>query len=131
MVYWKKAASTATSAPAMRLEASGVEGRVLISASGANEYAQESDALQGSYFTHYLVTGLRGAADTSRDTRETDMTSRAMGDAKFTQAVLPRIPVRRWGTIDDFGGLAVFLMSDASAYMTGEQLVVDGGYSKF
>jgi hypothetical protein len=62
---------------------------------------------------------------------ETDMTSRAMGDAKFTQAVLPRIPVRRWGTIDDFGGLAVFLMSDASAYMTGEQLVVDGGYSKF
>jgi hypothetical protein len=62
---------------------------------------------------------------------ETDMTSRAMGDVKFAQAVLPRIPVRRWGTIDDFGGLAVFLMSDASAYMTGEQLVVDGGYSKF
>lgn len=50
-----------------RLEATGVEGRVLISASGADEYAQESDALQGSYFTHYLVTGLRGAADTSRD----------------------------------------------------------------
>ena len=54
-----------------RIEASGVEGRVLISASGANEYAQESDALQGSYFTHYLVTGLRGAADSSRDGKVT------------------------------------------------------------
>lgn len=61
----------ATDAPAMRVEASGVEGRVLISASGVDEYAQESDALQGSYFTHYLVTGLRGAADTSRDGKVT------------------------------------------------------------
>jgi hypothetical protein len=61
----------ATDLPATRIEASGVEGRVLISASGADEYAQESDALQGSYFTHYLVTGLRGAADTSRDGKVT------------------------------------------------------------
>ena len=53
--------------PATRIEASGVEGRVLISSSGADEYAQESDSLEGSYFTHYLVTGLRGAADSSRD----------------------------------------------------------------
>lgn len=61
----------ATNLPPTRIEASGVEGRVLISASGADEYAQESDALQGSYFTHYLVTGLRGAADTSRDGKVT------------------------------------------------------------
>lgn len=52
---------------APKLEATRLEGRVLISASGADEYAQESDALQGSYFTHYFVTGLRGAADTSGD----------------------------------------------------------------
>lgn len=57
--------------PVTRIEASGVEGRVLISASGADEYAQESDALQGSYFTHYLVTGLRGAADRSGDGKVT------------------------------------------------------------
>jgi hypothetical protein len=57
--------------PATRLEASGIEGRVLISASGVDEYAQESDALQGSYFTHYLVTGLRGAADSSGDGKVT------------------------------------------------------------
>ncbi len=57
--------------PPTRIEASGVEGRVLISASGADEYAQESEALQGSYFTHYFVAGLRGAADSSRDGKVT------------------------------------------------------------
>lgn len=54
-----------------KVEATGVEGRVLISASGADEYAQESDTLGGSYFTHYFLTGLRGAADTSRDGKVT------------------------------------------------------------
>jgi hypothetical protein len=57
--------------PPTTIEATQVEGRVFISASGADEYAQESDALGGSTFTHYLVTGLRGAADTSRDGRVT------------------------------------------------------------
>ncbi|NOK32615.1 caspase family protein [Corallococcus exercitus] len=53
------------------MEASDLEGRVVISASGADEYAQESDALQGSFFTHHLAAGLRGAADASRDGRVT------------------------------------------------------------
>jgi len=61
----------------------------------------------------------------------TDMTQRAVNDEKFAAAVLPRIPVRRWGGIDDFGGIAVYLASDASAYTTGEQFVIDGGYTKF
>jgi len=62
---------------------------------------------------------------------ETDMTERSIGNPKFADAVLPRIPARRWGTIDDFAGIAVFLASDASAYVTGEQFVIDGGYTKF
>jgi NAD(P)-dependent dehydrogenase (short-subunit alcohol dehydrogenase family) len=62
---------------------------------------------------------------------ETDMTARAFGNEKFAAAVLPRIPARRWGEIDDFGGIAVYLASDASAYHTGEQFVIDGGYTKF
>ena len=45
--------------------------------------------------------------------------------------MLPRIPARRWGGIDDFGGIAVYLASDASAYHTGEQIVIDGGYTKY
>jgi NAD(P)-dependent dehydrogenase (short-subunit alcohol dehydrogenase family) len=61
----------------------------------------------------------------------TDMTERAVKNEKFAEAVLPRIPARRWGTIDDFGGIAIYLASDASAYTTGEQFVIDGGYTKF
>jgi len=61
----------------------------------------------------------------------TDMTERSVQNPKFAEAVLPRIPARRWGEIDDFGGIAVFLASDASSYTTGEQFVIDGGYTKF
>jgi NAD(P)-dependent dehydrogenase (short-subunit alcohol dehydrogenase family) len=61
----------------------------------------------------------------------TDMTERAVHNPKFAEAVLPRIPARRWGEIDDFGGIAVYLASDASSYTTGEQFVIDGGYTKF
>jgi NAD(P)-dependent dehydrogenase (short-subunit alcohol dehydrogenase family) len=61
----------------------------------------------------------------------TEMTERSVANPKFAEAVLPRIPARRWGTIDDFGGIAVYLASDASAYATGEQFVIDGGYTKF
>ena len=61
----------------------------------------------------------------------TEMTERAVSNEKFAGAVLPRIPARRWGTIDDFGGIAVYLASDASSYTTGEQFVIDGGYTKF
>ncbi len=47
----------------------GPEGRVVITSSGAHEVAQESDSLQGSYFTHHLLSGLRGAADADGDGR--------------------------------------------------------------
>lgn len=62
---------------------------------------------------------------------ETAMTARSVGDEKFAAAVLPRIPARRWGTGADFGGIAVYLASDAAAYHTGDCLVLDGGYSLF
>jgi NAD(P)-dependent dehydrogenase (short-subunit alcohol dehydrogenase family) len=62
---------------------------------------------------------------------ETDMTANAVGNPKFHGNVMPRIPMRRWGTGSDFGGIAVYLMSDASAYHTGDSFVIDGGYSLF
>ena len=55
----------------------------------------------------------------------------AMGDAKFAGAVLPRIPMRRWGTKEDFADIAVYLMSDASSYHTGDSFVIDGAYTIF
>jgi hypothetical protein len=48
-----------------------VKGVAILTSSSANEAAQESDKVGGSFFTHYLVSGLRGAADTTRDDRVT------------------------------------------------------------
>ena len=62
---------------------------------------------------------------------ETDMTEKAMANEKFAANVMPRIPVRRWGQPEDFGGIAVYLMSDASAYHTGDEILIDGGYFLF
>lgn len=58
-----------------------------------------------------------------------DMTGELMGNERFLQAVEGRIPMRRFGDPAEFGGVAVYLMSDASTYHTGDCLVVDGGYS--
>ncbi len=47
----------------------GQHGMVVMSSSTAQELSQESEELKGSYFTHHLVTGLRGAGDTDGDGR--------------------------------------------------------------
>src|SRR5947209_33505 len=46
-------------------------GEALLTSSTSDEQARESDALRGSFFTHHLVSGLRGAADRSKDGRVT------------------------------------------------------------
>ena len=51
---------------------------------------------------------------------ETAMTAPRVGDEKFEDRVMKRVPVRRWGKPEDFAGLAIYLTSDASAYQTGE-----------
>ena len=44
-----------------------LKGHAVITSSAADEASQESDAIGGSFFTHYLVSGLRGAADSTAD----------------------------------------------------------------
>jgi hypothetical protein len=54
--------------PAFLVDTSNqVRGHAFLSSSSADEAAQESDRIRASYFTHYLVSGLRGAADSNRD----------------------------------------------------------------
>ncbi len=62
---------------------------------------------------------------------DTAMTERLFSWDKFVDAVIPRIPMRRWGTPDDFGAIAVYLMSDASRWHTGDVIKIDGGFSIF
>jgi len=61
----------------------------------------------------------------------TEMTGAAQDSDIFTSKVISRVPSRRWGEPEDFGGIAVYLASDASAYHSGDTLIVDGGYAIF
>tara|TARA_R110002110_G_scaffold79145_6_gene207055 strand:+ start:3136 stop:3918 length:783 start_codon:yes stop_codon:yes gene_type:complete len=61
----------------------------------------------------------------------TDMTAQAQAAPAFAEKVIPRVPARRWGEPEDFGGVAVYLASDASSYHSGDTFIVDGGYAIF
>jgi NAD(P)-dependent dehydrogenase (short-subunit alcohol dehydrogenase family) len=60
-----------------------------------------------------------------------DMTAGAQANDKFNEKVITRVPMRRWGEPEDFGGIAVYLASDASRFHTGDSFVIDGGYTIF
>ncbi|MFK7900540.1 MAG: SDR family oxidoreductase [Cyclobacteriaceae bacterium] len=58
----------------------------------------------------------------------TDNTDALRKDADRSKSILDRIPAGRWGEPEDFKGPIVFLSSQASSYMTGSVLLVDGGW---
>ena len=61
----------------------------------------------------------------------TDMTAGAQSSDVFTDKVISRVPFRRWGEPEDFGGITVYLASDASRFHTGDNFIIDGGYAIF
>jgi 2-deoxy-D-gluconate 3-dehydrogenase len=58
----------------------------------------------------------------------TDNTQALRDDPERNAAILARIPAGRWGRPDDLAGAAVFLASDAAAYVHGSVIAVDGGW---
>src|ERR1700719_856681 len=61
---------------------------------------------------------------------DTDLTRKAREEVQgLHEKVLARTPAGRWGSPDDFAGLAVFLATPASNFITGAAIAVDGGYS--
>jgi NAD(P)-dependent dehydrogenase (short-subunit alcohol dehydrogenase family) len=59
----------------------------------------------------------------------TDLTSKLWSQPEMQQWGLANTPLRRMGMPDDLVGAAIFLASDASAFMTGQTIYVDGGFS--
>ncbi len=59
----------------------------------------------------------------------TDMNKPLMDDPVRYKAFLEKIPMGRWGELDDIAGAALFLASDASSFVTGTALFVDGGWT--
>lgn len=60
-----------------------------------------------------------------------EMTAPLQAWDAFNDKAIGRVPMKRWGEPEDFGGLAVYLASDASRFHTGDSFVIDGGYTIF
>ncbi|MEK7366782.1 MAG: SDR family oxidoreductase, partial [candidate division NC10 bacterium] len=60
---------------------------------------------------------------------ETDMTAGLRAHAALRETLLARIPLGRFGLPEDVAAAALFLVSDAAAYITGTVLIVDGGWT--
>ncbi len=58
---------------------------------------------------------------------KTELTQALVDDAAFTAWLAGRTPAGRWGDVEELGGAVVFLASEASSFVTGHILYVDGG----
>jgi len=59
----------------------------------------------------------------------TELNREALANEKIASALLRKFPMRRFGEVGEISDAAVFLASDASNYMTGQQIVIDGGWT--
>ncbi|PWN39410.1 NAD(P)-binding protein [Ceraceosorus guamensis] len=92
-------------------------------ASSKGAVGQLTKALSNEWATHSVQVNAIAPGYIS-----TDMTEKLQQDPVRERQISERIPAGRWGTPRDFAGPIVFLASEASAYVTGEILVVDGGW---
>jgi gluconate 5-dehydrogenase len=58
---------------------------------------------------------------------KTELNAALVADDKFNGWLVGRTPSRRWGEVDELAGAAVFLASEASSFVNGHILYVDGG----
>ena len=59
----------------------------------------------------------------------TEMNLPLMNDPEVYKAFISKIPLGRWGNLDEIGGIAVFLASDAGSFVTGAGYLIDGGWT--
>jgi NAD(P)-dependent dehydrogenase (short-subunit alcohol dehydrogenase family) len=59
----------------------------------------------------------------------TELNKPILNDPEAYKAFIAKIPLGRWGNLDEIQGLAVFLGSDASSFVTGAAIAIDGGWT--
>ncbi len=102
-----------------------------ISLPGRTAYSTSKAALLG--FTKALALELAPEKITvngiSPGPCSTEINKPLLESAELTQFFLSRIPVGRWGKPQEIGELAVYLCSEAAGFITGTDIVIDGGWT--
>jgi NAD(P)-dependent dehydrogenase (short-subunit alcohol dehydrogenase family) len=102
-----------------------------ISLPGRTAYSTSKAALLG--FTKALALELAPEGITvngiSPGPCSTEINKALMENAELTQFFLSRIPVGRWGKPEEIGQLAVFLCSEGASFITGTDIIIDGGWT--
>lgn len=62
---------------------------------------------------------------------ETELTEAGRENEKFLSNTTKRTPIRRWGTPEDFRSVGAFLADPTQGFHTGDEIVLDGGYTRF
>jgi NAD(P)-dependent dehydrogenase (short-subunit alcohol dehydrogenase family) len=102
-----------------------------ISLPGRTAYSTSKAALLG--FTKALALELAPEGITvngiSPGPCSTEINQALMENAELTQFFISRIPVGRWGKPEEIGQLAVFLCSEGASFITGTDIIIDGGWT--
>lgn len=103
----------------------------VISLSGRSPYASSKAAIIGLTKTLALEWATKGVTVNAicPGPFATEMNRQLLNDPVKYQDFISRIPAGRWGELHEIAGAAVFLASDAAAFVTGSSLFVDGGWT--